>query len=200
MALRLGVPTTPMSVARAAEPADHAVPRRPTAAVLAARPAGRSPLARPACAPSSGPSGSSDARFATMRRPLAQLRRAGQRAQRRSSPPRPLAEWGADLRPRGRVVGAGAARPRDRRRPGRAGGRWLRRRPAPTADDTVEMVASPVDFAARRGRPRSMSPEFAQHTEEVLLELGYDWDRHHRAEGARRDPLSSRGEVGGPGS
>jgi crotonobetainyl-CoA:carnitine CoA-transferase CaiB-like acyl-CoA transferase len=39
------------------------------------------------------------------------------------------------------------------------------------------MVASPVDFGGTPWTPRSMPPEFAQHTEEVLLELGYDWDR-----------------------
>jgi crotonobetainyl-CoA:carnitine CoA-transferase CaiB-like acyl-CoA transferase len=43
--------------------------------------------------------------------------------------------------------------------------------------DPVEMVASPVDFGGTPWAPRSMPPEFAQHTEEVLLELGHDWDR-----------------------
>jgi crotonobetainyl-CoA:carnitine CoA-transferase CaiB-like acyl-CoA transferase len=43
--------------------------------------------------------------------------------------------------------------------------------------DPVEMVASPVDFLGTPWAPRAMSPEFAQHTEEVLLELGHDWDR-----------------------
>lgn len=43
--------------------------------------------------------------------------------------------------------------------------------------ELVEMVASPVDFAGTPWSPRSLSPEFAQHTEEVLLELGHDWDR-----------------------
>ncbi len=50
--------------------------------------------------------------------------------------------------------------------------------PVPTdGGDPVEMVASPVDFGGTPWAPRSMPPEFAQHTEEVLLELGHDWDR-----------------------
>ena len=48
----------------------------------------------------------------------------------------------------------------------------------PSADgDPVTMVASPVDFHGTPWSPRAMPPEFAQHTEEVLLELGYDWDQ-----------------------
>ena len=43
--------------------------------------------------------------------------------------------------------------------------------------DPVDMVATPVDFGGTPWAPRSMPPEFAQHTEEVLLELGHDWDR-----------------------
>ena len=39
------------------------------------------------------------------------------------------------------------------------------------------MVASPVDFGGTQWSARSMAPEFAQHTEDVLLELGYDWDQ-----------------------
>jgi len=49
----------------------------------------------------------------------------------------------------------------------------------PSADggDPVSMVASPVDFSGTPWVPRSMPPEFAQHTEDVLLELGYDWEQ-----------------------
>jgi crotonobetainyl-CoA:carnitine CoA-transferase CaiB-like acyl-CoA transferase len=43
--------------------------------------------------------------------------------------------------------------------------------------DPVDMVASPIDFAGTPWSARSMPPEFAQHTEEILLELGHDWDR-----------------------
>lgn len=43
--------------------------------------------------------------------------------------------------------------------------------------EPVTMVASPVDFAGTPWAARSMPPEFAQHTEEIVLELGHDWDR-----------------------
>ena len=49
--------------------------------------------------------------------------------------------------------------------------------PASDGGDAVRMVATPVDFTGTPWTARSMPPEFAQHTEEVLLELGYDWDQ-----------------------
>ncbi len=43
-------------------------------------------------------------------------------------------------------------------------------------DGVIPMVNTPVDFYGTPGGPRGVSPELGQHTEEVLLELGHDWD------------------------
>jgi len=48
----------------------------------------------------------------------------------------------------------------------------------PQADGTTAPgVASPVDFRGTPWRPAGPAPECGQHTEEVLLELGYDWEQ-----------------------
>jgi len=44
-------------------------------------------------------------------------------------------------------------------------------------DREVDMVATPIDFLGTPWVPRGTAPEFSQHTEEVLLELGHSWDR-----------------------
>ncbi len=47
----------------------------------------------------------------------------------------------------------------------------------PGPDGPVRMVSTPADFSGTPWAPRGLAPEFGQHTEEVLLELGYDWEQ-----------------------
>jgi formyl-CoA transferase len=41
---------------------------------------------------------------------------------------------------------------------------------------TIRGVSSPVDFSRDAWRPAGPVPECGQHTEEILLELGWDWE------------------------
>ena len=41
---------------------------------------------------------------------------------------------------------------------------------------TIQMLGMPVGLSETPGRVRSPAPEFGQHSEEILLDLGYDWD------------------------
>jgi crotonobetainyl-CoA:carnitine CoA-transferase CaiB-like acyl-CoA transferase len=43
-------------------------------------------------------------------------------------------------------------------------------------DGPVRMIATPAQFYGTPAEPTSIAPELGQNTEEVLLELGYDWD------------------------
>ena len=43
-------------------------------------------------------------------------------------------------------------------------------------DGVVRAVVPPVRFSDTPGAPGAVAPELGQHTEEVLLEVGYSWD------------------------
>lgn len=52
-------------------------------------------------------------------------------------------------------------------------GAWV---DVPGPEGARRMVATPVDFHGTPWSPRAGAPELGQHTEEVLLEMGRDWD------------------------
>jgi crotonobetainyl-CoA:carnitine CoA-transferase CaiB-like acyl-CoA transferase len=41
---------------------------------------------------------------------------------------------------------------------------------------TFRLPAPPMQFGGEPPQPKGPAPEFGQHTEEILLELGHDWD------------------------
>ncbi len=47
----------------------------------------------------------------------------------------------------------------------------------PDGSAALPIVGIPVVFSKTPGHPKGMAPEFGQHTEEVLLEAGFDWEQ-----------------------
>jgi len=50
--------------------------------------------------------------------------------------------------------------------------------------DGVDVVAAPVAFSATPAKPSAVAPELGQHTEEILLTIGYNWDEIGRLQEA----------------
>ena len=40
----------------------------------------------------------------------------------------------------------------------------------------IQMLGLPIRLSETPGGVRAPAPEFGQHSEEVLMELGYEWD------------------------
>jgi crotonobetainyl-CoA:carnitine CoA-transferase CaiB-like acyl-CoA transferase len=58
----------------------------------------------------------------------------------------------------------------------------------PTGDGSARMLATPVDFDGRAPSVTRPAPEPGQHTEEILLELGYEWDAIAKLKASRVIP------------
>ena len=158
----------------AAEPPGEQLPDQGRALPVLLLPAGRQVLADAVRDPSGGPSSAHDPRFADHAALLENSRRgAGDPATRRS----PSTRWpsGASGWPTSPASGASCRTPS--RRPS------TRRRVAngymqecETAGGTpFQLVAAPVQFGGEPA-PARRAPEFNEHGDAILEELGIDWD------------------------
>ena len=49
--------------------------------------------------------------------------------------------------------------------------------PFESPEGCPEQLATPADFLGTPGAAGQIAPEVGQNTEEILLELGYDWEK-----------------------
>ena len=89
---------------------------------------------------------------------------------------RPRAEWGARFDAHGVLWAAGLTVPEIAEDPQAAeNNAWIET--ADRAGNPVRIPAGPADFDGVNSAVAATGPEHGEHTEEVLLELGYSWEQ-----------------------
>ncbi|MET0147043.1 MAG: hypothetical protein ABW328_19960 [Ilumatobacteraceae bacterium] len=62
----------------------------------------------------------------------------------------------------------------------------------------VRIVAPPMQFDGALTAPRGPAPEIGQHTEEVFVDAGFEWDEITAASRCGRPGTSGRPRMKGP--